>query len=147
MKFTCLQEHLAQKLSVVNRAVAPRSTLSILSNVRMVAEKNQLKLTATNLSWGITTHVGAEVEKPGEITVPGALLTSFVGTLPQQKLVFQSTKSSLRVETAQGWANLRAVGTEEFPAVIEEGSSESVSIECSGLHQALAGGTFATAVD
>lgn len=147
MKFTCLQESLAQKLTLVNRTCAPKSTLSILSNVRMVVGKDKLKLSATNLQWSVTTTLGVEVAQEGGITVPGVLLSGFVNNLPPQKLIFQTHKDSLKVETAQGWATLRGVGTEDFPPILEEGASPAVMLESAKLRQALSGVTFAAAVD
>lgn len=147
MKFTCLQEHLSQKLALVNRAVAPKATLSILSNIKISALEDKLKLSATNLSWGITTYLGVQVEEPGELTVPGTLLTSFINTLPPQKLKFHVARGSLRVETAQGWATLRGVTSEEFPHLIEEGGSLVVKLPSRDLHKVLSGVTFAASTD
>lgn len=147
MKFVCLQEPLTQKLNLVSRTVAPKSTLSILSNIKMVASDNQLRLTATNLSWGVTTRLGVEVEKEGGITVPGALLSSFVNNLPAQKLIFQLSKGSLKVETSLGSSTLRGVGPEDFPPVLEEGFTPEVTFQSSQLRQALSGVTFAAALD
>jgi DNA polymerase-3 subunit beta len=61
MKVSCLQENLAHGLSVVARAVAPRSTLPVLGNVLVATENGQLRLSATNLEliWRWVSRAGS----------------------------------------------------------------------------------------
>ena len=53
MKVTVLQENLARGLSIVSRAVSPRSTLPVLANVLIATDEGRLRLSATNLEMGI----------------------------------------------------------------------------------------------
>ena len=76
MKVTVLQESLARGLSIVSRAVSPRSTLPVLSNVLVASDEGRLRLSATNLELGITCWIGAKIEEEGSTTVPG---THFCG--------------------------------------------------------------------
>src|SRR5579883_3242819 len=92
MQISCVQENLAKGLAIVGRAVATRSTLPILSNVLLQTDQSRLKLAATNLEIGVTCWIGAMVEEDGSITVPGRLLTEFVGSLGADTRV--SLKSS-----------------------------------------------------
>jgi DNA polymerase-3 subunit beta len=83
MKLTCKQQDLAKGLSIVGHAVSTRATLPILLNVRIAAEGDAIRLSATNLEIGITCRVPANVQEEGVTTIPARLLTEFVGTLPQ----------------------------------------------------------------
>ena len=49
MKVTVLQENLARGLSIVSRAVSPRSTLPVLSNILIASDEGRLRLSATSL--------------------------------------------------------------------------------------------------
>ena len=49
MKVSVLQENLAHGLSVVSRAVSPRSTLPVLGNILVASDEGRLRLSATNL--------------------------------------------------------------------------------------------------
>jgi len=49
MKVTVLQENLARGLSIVSRAVSPRSTLPVLSNILIATDEGRLRVSATNL--------------------------------------------------------------------------------------------------
>ncbi len=70
MRVTVLQEKLAHGLSVVSRAVSPRSTLPVLANVLVATDEGRLRLSATNLELGITCWIGAKIEAEGSTTVP-----------------------------------------------------------------------------
>ena len=59
MKVTVLQENLARGLGIVSRAVSPRSTLPVLSNVLIASDEGRLRLSATNLELGITCWISA----------------------------------------------------------------------------------------
>jgi DNA polymerase-3 subunit beta len=82
MKLSCLQENLARGLSIVSRAVSPRSTLPVLGNVLIATEGGRLKLSATNLELGITYWIGAKVEEEGSTTVPARTFLDLVNALP-----------------------------------------------------------------
>ena len=65
MKVSVLQENLAKGLNIVSRAVSPRSTLPVLSNVLIATDEGRLRLSATNLELGITCWIGAKIEEEG----------------------------------------------------------------------------------
>ena len=86
MKVNVLQESLARGLSIVSRAVSPRSTLPVLSNVLVASDEGRLRLSATNLELGITCWIGAKIEEEGSTTVPARTFLDLVGTLPQEQV-------------------------------------------------------------
>ncbi len=86
MKVTVLQENLARGLSIVSRAVSPRSTLPVLANVLIATDEGRLRLSATNLELGITCWIGAKVDEEGSTTVPARTFTDLVGTLADKQV-------------------------------------------------------------
>jgi len=100
MKVNVLQESLARGLSIVSRAVSPRSTLPVLSNVLVASDEGRLRLSATNLELGITCWIGAKIEEEGSTTVPARTFLDLVGTLPQEQV-------SLSLATATQTLNVR----------------------------------------
>jgi len=86
MKVSCLQENLAKGLSVVGRAVSPRSTLPVLGNVLLATDNGRLKLSATNLEVGINCWVGAKVEEEGATTIPARTFIDLVNALPPERV-------------------------------------------------------------
>ena len=93
MKVTVLQENLARGLSIVSRAVSPRSTLPVLANVLIATDEGRLRLSATNLELGITCWIGAKIEEEGSTTVPARTFADLVSTLPDPQV-------SLTLDTA-----------------------------------------------
>jgi DNA polymerase-3 subunit beta len=49
MKVSVSQQNLAHGLSIVTKAVAPRTTLPVLSNILLATDGGRLRLSATNL--------------------------------------------------------------------------------------------------
>ena len=86
MKVSVLQENLAHGLSIVARAVSPRSTLPVLNNVLVATDDGRLRLSATNLELGITCWIGAKVHEEGSTTVPARTFTELVSTLTDKQV-------------------------------------------------------------
>ena len=126
MKLSCLQENLRNGLSVVERAVATRTTLPITQNVYMAAEGSRLRLSATNLEIAITTWVGAQVEEEGAVTIPARLLTQFVNSLPAQRVdvALEDEPLRLAMKCARYGANINGQDADDFPPIptVEEGA-------------------------
>src|SRR3970040_566617 len=85
-KITVLQETLAHGLGIVSRAVSPRSTLPVLSNILIATDEGRLRLSATNLELGITCWIGAKIEEEGSTTVPARTFADLVSTLPAEQV-------------------------------------------------------------
>ncbi len=117
MKVTVLQETLAHGLSIVSRAVSPRSTLPVLSNVLVATDEGRLRLSATNLELGITCWIGAKIEEEGSTTVPARTFVDLVGTLPaeQVNLNLNPATQSLNVRAGASITDIKCIDSQEFP--------------------------------
>ena len=130
MEVSCLQQNLSRALAIVGRAVATRSNLPVLQNVKIATEEGMLLLTATNLDIAITTRVGAQVQAEGEITIPARLLSDFVNSLPDYRIEIQSVNEPLSVSlNCQRFsANINGTDPDEFPPIptVDEGATIKV---------------------
>ena len=117
MKVTVLQESLAHGLSIVSRAVSPRSTLPVLSNVLIASDDGRLRLSATNLELGITCWIGAKIEEEGSTTVPARTFVDLVGTLPQEQvsLNLAAAPQTLNVRCGASNTDIKCIDAQEFP--------------------------------
>jgi len=70
MNLTITKEQILAGLQAVQNVVSTRTTLPILSNVLIRAEKDRVEFTATDLDVTIACSVEAKVKKPGAATVP-----------------------------------------------------------------------------
>lgn len=120
MKFTCLQENLTTGLTKVYRAVPTKSELPILSNVLIMAKDNQIKLSATNLSTTIVTHVGASIDKDGAITVPAKMLRDFISHLSSDTIEASLKDDILHISSDITKSKFNGVSAEDFPDLPEE---------------------------
>jgi DNA polymerase-3 subunit beta len=149
MKVSCLQENLAKGLSIVGRAVSPRSTLPVLGNVLLATDAGRLKLSATNLEVGINCWIGAKVEEEGAVTVPARTFIDLVNALPPERvdmeLVVRTQTLNLRASRSE--ANVKGIDAQEFPLVPVPEGEGGISIEADVLRTAIDQVAFAAATD
>ncbi|MGQ9584683.1 MAG: DNA polymerase III subunit beta [Anaerolineae bacterium] len=126
MKVSCLQENLARGLSIVGRAVSPRSTLPVLANVMLATDQSRLRLSATDLEIGINCWIGAKVESEGAITVPARVLSDYVGSLPPERvdLAMDVRSQTLNLRCARFDARIRGIDASEFPMIPTGGDGQ-----------------------
>src|SRR5665647_2283941 len=86
MKAIVNQQQLAHGLSIVSRAVSPRSTLPVLANVLVATDEGRLRLSATNLELGITCWIGAQITEDGAVTVPARTFGDLINKLPNDQV-------------------------------------------------------------
>jgi DNA polymerase-3 subunit beta len=117
MKVTVLQENLARGLSIVSRAVSPRSTLPVLSNILIATDEGRLRLSATNLELGITCWIAARIDEEGSTTVPSRTLSDLVNTLPgdQVQLGLDVKTQTLHVKGGTSNNDIKCIDAQEFP--------------------------------
>src|SRR5512139_2426844 len=117
MKVTVLQENLARGLSIVSRAVSPRSTLPVLSNILIASDEGRLRLSATNLELGITCWIAARIDEEGSTTVPARTFADLVNTLPgdQVQLSLDVKTQTLHVKGGTSNNDIKCIDAQEFP--------------------------------
>lgn len=149
MKVSCTQEALSRGLGIVGRAVAVRSPLPITSNVLIATDAGRLKLAATNLEITMSCWIDAQIDEEGAIAVPARLLTDFVNTLPNDRMVLSVAPRGrqMRVVCARNEASVGGLDAEDFPPTPAVKDGVSVQFDPKGLRQAIAQTVFAAATD
>ncbi|MBT7989591.1 MAG: DNA polymerase III subunit beta [Anaerolineae bacterium] len=117
MKVTVLQENLSRGLSIVSRAVSPRSTLPVLANILIATDEGRLRLSATNLELGITAWIPAKVENEGATTIPSRTFSDLVNALPgdQVLLNLDSETQTMNIRSGASINDIRGIDADEFP--------------------------------
>lgn len=150
MKVSCLQEQLQRGLSRVTRAVAPRSTLPVLSNVLLSTDQGRLKIAATDMAVGVTTWIDASIEEQGALTVDARLLGEFVNTLPAGEVSMNAdtTRMSLTVQSGRDKAIINGLDAEDFP-VLPTVSGDGFTVDINGqtMREAITMVEFSAATD
>ena len=149
MKVTVLQENLAHGLSIVSRAVSPRSTLPVLANVLVATDEGRLRLSATNLELGITCWIGAKIQEEGSTTVPARAFTELIGTLADKQVDMALTvrTQTLNVRSGASNTNLKCIDSQEFPPMPVVDSNQGIQINVADLKEMIQQVVFAASND
>jgi len=148
MKFKINRDHFANGLAQVLNVVGSKSTMPILSNVLIEAEKDQISLTTTNLDLGIRCKIKAEVKETGSVTLPVKRLASIVRELPNIDVTFDGSPNH-QVKLSSGGSNFRimGIGREDFPPLPEFGEEKAYTLQQDELNSMLKNVSYAQSTD
>ncbi|MCA1941853.1 MAG: DNA polymerase III subunit beta [Caenispirillum bisanense] len=121
MRLTIERSVLLKSLGHVQSVVERRNTIPILSNVRLDATGDGLKLNATDMDLEIIEAVQAETGQPGATTAPAHTLHDIVRKLPdgsQIELTYDSADSQLSLRSGRSRFSLSCLPVEDFPAMV-----------------------------
>jgi DNA polymerase III subunit beta len=130
MKFSCLQENISKGLSINSHlAGSSRTSLPVLNNLLLSAEKGILKISATNLEIAIETKIRAKTEKKGDITIPAQIFSNYINLLPNEPLSFEKNKEELIIKSKNQKAKIKGISSEEFPIIPQIEKKEKTVIK------------------
>ena len=143
MRFTCEKSKLVQGLNIAGRAVAQKSSLSVIEGVLCKAGLG-LSLTGYNMETAITYDVEAEVSDPGECILPGRLFGDIIRRLPEGPVtvvVGEDYKVSIR----SGYAafTISAESAEDYPELPDVNAGRPIQIPQNKLKELINGTIFA----
>ena len=149
MKVSVLQENLAHGLSIVSRAVSPRTTLPVLANVLVATDEGRLRLSATNLEIGITCWIGAKISDDGSTTVPARTFSDLVSTLPdgQVDMELAVRTQTLHVRSGASNTDIKCIDSQEFPPMPVPDADGGVTFNVSDLREMIKQVVFAASND
>jgi DNA polymerase-3 subunit beta len=116
MHITIEKAALSRTLSHLHRIVEKKSTIPVLSNVKIEAGK-ALRLTATNVDLEIVEDVEARVQESGATTLPAHVLYDIVRKLPDGEIELKASDGGAKVVIRGGSAEftLPALPADDFP--------------------------------
>jgi DNA polymerase III subunit beta len=149
MKVAVSQQNLAHGLSIVSRAVSPRSTLPVLANVLVATDEGRLRLSATNLELGITCWIPAQISDEGSITVPARTFVDLISTLPNDpiSLTLDSKTQTLNVQCGASVTDIKGIDAQEFPPMPVPELSEGIALNVADFKEMIQQVVFAASSD
>lgn len=117
MKLLVLKENFKKGLDIVGRIANKSFSLPILNNVLLTGGKNLVCLTTTDLEVGINYWILSKIEEQGKITVPAKFLTSFISSLPKEKILLEKKDNTLFVECKNFKTNIKGLSADDFPII------------------------------
>lgn len=150
MKIRFDQQDLSAGLATVGHAIATKSTLPVLANLKMTTERERVRLEATNLEMSVRCWVKACIDEEGCITLPAKLLTNFVNLIPHRTITIATTQGTDRIALSSelSSATIHGMDPAEFPGW--PGFDESVPplvLEAATLKEMITNVAFAAASD
>jgi DNA polymerase-3 subunit beta len=137
MKIEILKENLKNGLSVVERIIGKNLSLPILDNVLISIEDSFLNLISTDLETAVKLWVLTKIVNKGSVVVPAKLLSSFVSSLPNDKITLEAKEQNLYVECNSFKTQIQGYNPEDFPIIPEFKDAEFLEVDnvrfCQGL--------------
>jgi DNA polymerase III subunit beta len=137
MKFSAPREVLLEPLQAVIGVVERRQTMPVLANILLSAgEDSGLSVTATDLEVELVASVDVQVEKGGEITVPGRKLLDICRALPDGAAIsFALAGDKVTVRSGRSRFTLSTLPASEFPTVDDIRSQQKITLPQSQLRR------------
>ncbi|MBU8913002.1 MAG: DNA polymerase III subunit beta [Spirochaetales bacterium] len=118
MKFTCERDVILKEISIAQEIISSRNALSILSNVLLHAENNELTIRATDLRVGFETTIPMDVAVDGSTTVYCDKFLGILRSLPSGDVEFEQEDSDrfiIRPLFKKIDFRLKSIASDKFP--------------------------------
>lgn len=130
MKFTIQKEELIRGMQLVQPIIVSHTTLPILYNVLLTAEKDGVTLFATDLSVSIKCPLQAKVTKTGSSSFNARTLFNIARELPQDNVEVQvEDKNRAVIQCGQSSFKLLGLSADEFPSLPPFKTTHSFTIK------------------
>ena len=143
MRFTCEKSMLVQGLNIAGRAVAQKSSLSVIEGILCKAGVG-IHLTGYNMETAITYQIEAEVSDPGECILPAKLFGDIIRRLPEGPVTVV-VDESFKVSIRSGYASftISAESADDYPELPDVNSGRPILIPQNKLKELISGTIFA----
>lgn len=131
------REHLAQAVGQVSKAVSSRTTIPILTGIKLTVTHTECILTGSDSDISIQASIPIEkdgkeivkVVKLGSIVLPSKYLTEIVKKLPDSLIEIEVTDQFVtNIRSGQSEFNLKGLDPEEYPRLPQIDEDKVLSI-------------------
>ena len=132
MEFQLSREAFLRVLNHVSSIVDSRSTISILSNIYLKCENNQIEIRSTDMDISIKEFVSADSSKNGEATVNSRILTDIIRKTKKNTIIkVKNEGNRLTINSENSVFELNARSADEFPKFtpLDQANSFELTVE------------------
>ena len=118
MKFKIDKAEIINEFQSLAAVADKKQTLPILSNILIRCEADSIRLLSTDLEVELDVLLdGANIEQPGETTIPAKKAADIIRELPEGEVSFELNEESskLTVRSSSGKYNLSTIPGSDFP--------------------------------
>ncbi len=146
MKFSCKTKEILRVIAVVSRAISNQQAMPILNNILFHVEGKRCTLSATNLEFSIISHLDADVENEGSITIPAKAIQNFAQYSMDDEVIFESSEDSqLRCHSKKSKTMIAGESATEYPTISPIQKELQLSVSSEEFLQAIHHVSFASA--
>lgn len=136
MNFTINRTAFISQLNNVLRAISSKTTIPILTGLKMVVDKDKIVLTGSNSDITIENVIevanpdyALTVDEPGAIVLPARFFSEIVKKLPDKQVTIKVT-DGFRADITSGTAEFKINGqdAEKYPHIPEIESDQAITI-------------------
>ena len=129
MKIIAKREAILSPLQAVIGVVERRQTMPILANVLLSAKGGRLAVTATDLEVELVATSEVDVQRNGEVTVPGRKLLDICRALPEGvEMTLSLEGERMLVRAKRSRFTLSTLPAAEFPTVEEINAQQTLTL-------------------
>lgn len=148
MKLKIPKRALLEATQTTHSIISSKNTLPILSNLLIEAQKDQLKLTATDLDIAMVYTTQAAITQEGATTVPAKRFADIIKELPDENITISAKKNNtIVIDCNTAHFKVNTIPREEFPKLPGYKNQESLKLEQETLKQMLSMTSFAISHD
>jgi hypothetical protein len=138
MKIIAKREAILTPLQTVIGVVERRQTMPILANVLLAAKGGKLSITATDLEVELVATSEVDVQRAGEVTVPGRKLLDICRALPEGVEITMTLEGErMTVRARKSRFTLSTLPATEFPTVEEINATQTLEVPLPELRRLL----------
>lgn len=143
MKFTVNRAAFIKELNDVSRAITARTTIPVLTGLKLVAEANGLTLTGSDADISIQTTLSIadeaaalSIEKTGAIVLPARFFSDIVKQLPEQQMTVEIIAGfQTMITSGSASFTINGLDANSYPHLPEITAANSVTISADMLRQ------------
>ncbi len=117
MNFLIKTDNFKNAINKVERIVTKQTTLPILGNILIKAEKGRVIIASTNLEIAVKTIIGAKINKEGSITIPARIISGFLNGINEEEIKISLKDLNLKLSTLKHNIIITGMDPEEFPII------------------------------
>src|SRR5262245_10260156 len=124
MKFTADREAVLSSLQSVIGVIERRQTMPVLGNVLLSGSNGRLTMTATDMEVELVAVTSVDIDRAGDITVPGRKFADIVRALPEKASITMTTEGErATLKSGKSRFTLTTLPASDFPTIDEDRKS------------------------